>query len=227
MIGFTWNNYKFSMIQFDKGIFTKDMAGHSHSANTYELHYITDGKGTLTTDSKIYPLSQGDFFITGPGIYHQQSTDKNEPLTEIYIYLQTDGEKTSDVLVSAFLSNHFYFGRHDELKGYFELLLKEKGEKKFGYTSAIGAVMQLLLTQIARIYLPQFNGISEDNDSLYDRRFFIIESAFIDNPENITLSDLSEALGLCERQVQRLLKKYYGKTFSQKKEETTKTSATC
>ena len=87
--------------------------------------------------------------------------------------------------------------------------------------------MQLLLTQIARVYLPQFNSISEDNDSLYDRRFFIIESAFIDNPENITISDFSESLGLCERQVQRLLKKYYGKSFTQKKEESAKMSATC
>lgn len=227
MITFTWNNYKFSMIQFDKGIFTKDMTGHSHSANTYELHYITGGKGTLTTDSKIYSLAQGDFFITGPGIYHQQSTDKEKPLTEIYIYLQTDGEKTSDALVSSFLANHFYFGRHDEFREYFELILKEKNEKKLGYSAAVGAVMQLLLTQIARVYLPQFNSISEDNDSLYDRRFFIIESAFIDNPENITLSDLSESLGLCERQVQRLLKKYYGKSFTQKKEESAKMSATC
>ena len=209
------------MIQFDKGIFTKDMTGHIHSANTYELHYITEGRGTLTTDSRVYPLSQGDFFITGPGIYHQQSTDKKNPLTEIYIYLQTDGEKTSDVLVSAFLANHFYFGRHDEFREYFELILKEKREKELGYAAAVGAVMQLLLTQIARIYLPQFHGVSENNDSLNDRRFFIIESAFIDNPENITLTDLSESLGLCERQVQRLLKKYYGKSFSEKKEEGT------
>lgn len=227
MIHFTWKNYKFSMIHFDKGIFTKNMTGHSHSANTYELHYIIGGKGTLTTDSKIYSLSKGDFFITGPGIYHQQSTDRDEPLTEIYIYLQTCGEKTSDLLVSAFLANHFYFGRHDAFDEYFKLILQEKQEKKLGYTSAVGAIMQLLLTQIVRIYLPQFGGISEDNDSLNDRRFFIIESAFIENPENITLADLSEALGLCERQVQRLLKKYYGKTFSEKKEEAAKMSATC
>ena len=222
MITFTWNDYRFCIVQFGKGMFEKDMTGHSHSKNSYELHYIIGGKGTLTTDSKIYSLSKGDFFVTGPNVYHQQSTDKANPLQEIYIYLQTSGEKTNDSLVSAFLSTHFYFCKNDYLQNYFERILCEKQEKKLGYETAIGAIMQLLLTQVTRIYLPQFNNISNNNSNLNDRRFFIIESAFIENPLNLTLTDLSEAIGLCERQTQRLLKKYYGKSFTQKKEEASK-----
>ena len=222
MITFTWNDYKFCIVQFDRGIFENDMTGHSHSKNSYELHYIIGGKGKLATDSRVYSLSKGDFFVTGPNIYHQQLTDKSNPLQEIFIYLQTDGEKTNDSLVSAFLSTHFYFCKNNALQKYFEMILYEKQEKKLGYESAISAIMQLLLTQITRIYLPQFNSISDNNSNLNDRRFLIIESAFIENPKNITLSDLADSIGLCERQTQRLLKKYYGKSFTQKKEEAAK-----
>lgn len=92
MIDFQWNGYEFKIVQYGEGIFKKDMAGHSHSKNSYELHYITGGKGKLTTDCKVYELSRGDFFITGPEIYHQQSTSVDEPLQEVYIYLQTNGK---------------------------------------------------------------------------------------------------------------------------------------
>lgn len=174
MISFLWNGYEFKIVQYGAGVFRKDMTGHSHSKNSYELHYITNGK------------------------------------------------KTNDTLVSAFLSTHFYFGKNEEFQKYFEMILQEKEKRKLGYSSAIVALMQLLLTEIARIYLAESNDITQDNINLNDMRFLIIESAFIDNPENLTLAALSESLGLCERQTQRLLKKYYSKSFSEKKEESIK-----
>lgn len=222
MITFKWNNYEFSVLQLGLGVFKEDMAGHSHSKNSYELHYIIDGEGMLTTDSKSYPLSKGDFFVTGPNIYHQQSTDKKNPLKEIFIYLQTDGQKTNDILISTFLSTHFYFAKQYGLQLLFENILSENDEKKFGYESAVGAIMQLLLTHITRIYAPHFNDIPSINQNLNDRRFLIIEKAFIENSEKVTLSGLAAEIGLCERQTQRLLQKYYGKSFKEKKAESMK-----
>lgn len=219
MINFNWNNHDFCIVQFGNGIFRKDMVGHSHSKNSYELHYIIGGEGSLITDSKTYPLSKGDFFVTGPNIYHQQTTNHDKPLNEIYIYLQTSDEKTNDALVSVFLSTHFFFCRNENLSENFEKILIEENDRKFGYKSAIGALMQYLLTQITRIYAPQFNCISENSNDLNDRRFILIETAFIDDPKGITLGKLSGMIGLCERQTQRLLLKYYGKSFKEKKSE--------
>ncbi|MCH5316957.1 MAG: AraC family ligand binding domain-containing protein [Eubacterium sp.] len=221
MITFNWNGYEFKIIQYGSGIFERDMAGHRHSKNSYELHYITGGKGKLTTDGNSYELSKGDFFVTGPDVYHQQSTDKNDMLSEIYIYLQSSDKKTNNAFVSAFLSTHFYFCKNYELQKYFEMILQEKEEQKLGFETAIGALMQLLLTHISRIYLPPISGVAEDGGNLIDKRFFIIELAFMNDPEKLTLSQLSESIGVCERQTQRLLKKYYGKSFTEKKEEAT------
>lgn len=222
MISFKWNNFDFSLLQFGKGVFYKDMAGHSHSKNSYELHFIVDGEGTLTTDTKVYNLSQGDFFVTGPNIYHQQSTNPEKPLTEYYLYIQAADKKTNNALVSTFLSNHFYYSKNCELSGQVERIIHEDTEKKWGYENIIAALMQILMTEITRLYWPDFTVTKKSSENLNDKRFILIEQAFINDPEGITLTKLSDIIGLCDRQTQRLLEKYYGMSFSQKKSETVK-----
>ncbi len=222
MITFKWNDFDFTLIQLDKGVFENDMAGHSHSKNSYELHYVIDGEGTLTTDSKVYSLSKGDFFVTGPNIYHQQSTNPEKPLTEIFVYLQASEKKARDSLVSSFLSTHFYFSKDEELQKLFEEILKEKNNKLLGYTSAVSSLLQLLLLKITRLYMPALVSFSDNTDNLNDRRFITIEHAFINDNGSLTLSALSDLIGVCERQTQRLLRKYYGKSFREKKAESLK-----
>lgn len=219
MLQFFWDDFEFTLLQFGLGIFTKDMAGHSHSKNSYEFHYILDGEGVLTTEKETFLLEPGMFFVTGPHVYHQQSTNPENPLTEIYVYIQASEKKTNHALVSTFLDNHFFFQENCPFAGIFRQLLREEEEKKWGYQNNMAALLQLLLTEITRVYWPDHVGITESNGNLNDRRFIVIENAFIENPEGITLRGLSERIGLCERQTQRLLQKYYGKSFSEKKAE--------
>lgn len=222
MINFKWNDFDFTLLDFGKGVFRKDMAGHSHSKNSYELHFIVDGEGKLTTDTKTYNLSKGDFFVTGPNIYHQQSTNPKNPLTEYYLYIQASDKKTNNALVSTFLSNHFYFRKNSELLGVVEKIIEEDQSKKWGYENIIAALMQILMTEITRLYWPDFRVTNESAENLNDRRFILIEQAFINDPNGITLTKLSGIIGLCERQTQRLLEKYYGMSFSEKKAESIK-----
>lgn len=223
MIRFNWNGYDFKIAQYGQGIFKNNMAGHSHSVNSYELHYITDGEGTLVTDCGLYKLNKNDFFITGPSVYHEQLTNKENPMQEIHLYIQTSGKKTNNTLVSAFLNTKFYYKNCPNLALYFNKIIKEENSKLLGYESVISATIQELMTEIVRIYIPNCTNISTNTDNLNDKRILIIENEFIENAENITLETLSNKIGVCERQAQRLLKKYYSKTFTEKKEETLKT----
>ena len=108
-----------------------------------------------------------------------------------------------------------------ELEILFTETIAELENKNFGYKSVIDAMMEILLTKVTRLYVPEFTDIPDKDDTLNDRRFLIIEHAFISNPD-ITLAELSEHIGLCERQTQRLLMKYYGKSFRDKKKESRK-----
>ena len=86
------------------------------------------------------------------------------------------------------------------------------------YKSAIGGLAMKLLTDITRLFLPDTFSEAISPENLNDRRFIIIEQEFLFNPKP-TLTELSGKLGICERQTQRLLKKYYGKSFREKKRE--------
>ncbi|MDE6471200.1 MAG: cupin domain-containing protein [Eubacterium sp.] len=217
MIRFNWNNVLFDMTDIGGGPLGEDIPRHAHAKNSYELHFIVGGKGKLITDTNEYELSAGDFFITGPNIYHEQTADKNEPVKDVFIMLQAVNTDKTNAISSTFLENHFCFFKYFDISTAQEILAEFRS-KKIDYESAVCGLTIKLLTDITRYFLPDSFGKSISTDGLYDKRFVIIEQAFLYTPD-LTLTELSNKIGVCERQTQRLLKKYYGKTFREKKNE--------
>lgn len=217
MISFEWNGVKFNICVIGGGVLEEEIALHSHSKNSYELHFITDGKGTLITQDKEYQLQKGDFFVTGPNLYHAQKTDLSDPIQDIFIYIQKTDSKKNNYFAEAFLNTDFYITRDFDYSDA-AAILSEYRQKALNYKTVIAGLAMKLLTEITRCYMPAGSENASAGDNLYDKRFIIIEDYFLYN-KNITLTQLSEKIGLCPRQTQRLLKKYYGKTFMEKKKE--------
>lgn len=217
MICFTWNKTLFDITDIGGGVLGTDIPRHAHSKNSYELHFITGGKGRLITDTKEYELKAGDFFITGPTIYHEQTTDKYNPMQDIFIMLQAVNTNKANTISLALLETHFYYCEDFNSSAAQEILTEFKN-KKADYTSAVSGLAMKLLTDITRQIIPDSFNECITSESLNDRRFVIIEQAFLYTPD-LTLTELSSKIGLCERQTQRLLKKYYGKSFRDKKKE--------
>lgn len=44
---------------------------HSHSHNSYEIHYVEEGYGKVLIDNRVYELSHNTVYITGPNIDHE------------------------------------------------------------------------------------------------------------------------------------------------------------
>ncbi|MCC8074195.1 MAG: cupin domain-containing protein [Clostridiales bacterium] len=217
MIDFLWNNVMFNITDIGGGILSDDIPRHAHSSDSYELHFITGGHGTLYTDTNNYTLKKGDFFITGPNVHHSQTTDKSSPVKDVFIMFEAVKTNKKNIISSVFLSTDFYYSENfeNEIPNF---ILSEYREKKPDYKTAVSGLSIKMLTDITRMLLPEdFKDISS-GDTLNDRRFIIIEQSFLYSPD-LTLSELSHRIGLCERQTQRLLKKYYGKSFREKKKE--------
>ncbi|MGN1421666.1 MAG: cupin domain-containing protein [Eubacterium sp.] len=217
MIKFTWNGVVFDITDMGGGSLGDDIPRHSHAKNSYELHFITGGKGELVTDTKSYELKAGDFFITGPNIYHAQSANKKDPVKDVFIMLQVINSDKANAVSSTFLDTHFYFCENFKNDVAVEILYEYRN-KKTDYKSAVSGLSVKLLTDITRFLLPPSFSEVLAGESLNDRRFVIIEQAFLYNP-SLTLTELSGKIGVCERQTERLLKRYYGKTFREKKAE--------
>lgn len=220
MIKFMWNNILFDITDIGGGELGEDIPRHAHSKNSYELHFVTGGKGELVTDTAKYELKCGDFFITGPNVYHEQSADKNNPVKDVFIMLQAVNVKKSNAVSSVFLNNHFCFYSDFDFS-LPQQILEEFKNKKADYKSAVCGLTIKLLTDIIRMFLPASFNENYFDEGLNDKRFVIIEQAFLYTPD-LTLSELSNKIGVCERQTQRLLKKYYGKSFREKKRESCK-----
>ena len=216
MISFVWHGLRFSVSEIGGGVLYGGIAPHTHSKNSYELHYITAGRGELETDTAVYKLQAGDFFVTGPQLLHAQRSDPHAPMEDIFIYLQKEAVLKKETVGDTFCETNFWFCRKFP-PSVLPVILSEYREKALDYETAVSGLLSKLLTDIVRQYVPKtYIHTKTPSENLNNRRFWLIENAFLDE-KNLTLRALSEKIGLCERQAERLLQKYYGKSFREMK----------
>ncbi len=205
---------KYKILNISSGVFSSDISGHTHSSESYEIHYCFGGKGRLVTDSNEYELNKNSLYITGPGIWHRQVIDKDNPLDEICLYIQRTSKGT-DILSSTFNDTHFWSGAATTtLQNLFFELDKLSAQKSLYAKEKQAHLSELIITELAFIYSTEL--VDEEKDTPDDRKFIIIENAFIFDYMSITLPELSKRLGLSRRQTQRILQQYYGVTFREK-----------
>lgn len=213
----------FTVLSIGKDTFHSPIPRHSHSKNSYELHYISSGTGTLIADSVKYELSPNDFFMTGPGIEHEQISNPLDPMTEYGIYLQISNEKrlAKRSPINLFINNKFWFGNID-LKCYeiMKSILEELENQPYGYEQMLPPLLKQLTIMIIREYnrgKKNNKAQIEKNISPQDLLYLNIEEEFLYNYKDISLDILSENLNIGARQIERILKNHYGKTFTQMK----------
>jgi mannose-6-phosphate isomerase-like protein (cupin superfamily) len=59
---------------------------HSHSG--YEFHFIPQGKGVLEVGDRAFDIVPSTVYLTGPGVYHKQTADLSDPMSEYCINLE-------------------------------------------------------------------------------------------------------------------------------------------
>lgn len=211
MIEFHWSGITFLLADCGGGRLLKNIPMHYHSKNSYELHFITDGKGRLQTEADEYNLNKGDFFITGPLVKHSQLSDKDNPLQDVFIYLQVKNTDNTGKTAALFLNADFCFYNQFDTKIPEQILFEYKNSFP-AREDMLSGLLKQLLTGIIRRYGEDSPDLSVSYDSLDEQRFLIIENMFL-YEKNLTLSALASRLGLSERQTQRILKTHYDKSF--------------
>lgn len=204
----------YKIVNISSGKFGSDINGHSHGSESYEIHFCFEGGGELITDNNSFSLCENSLYITGPNIWHRQVINKENPLNEICLYIQKTSTGT-DVLSSAFNATHFWIGQANEsIKNLFTQLHRIAYQKSLYAKEKQTHLSELIVTELSFLYSPEL--IINDSDTPDDKKFVIIENAFIFDYMNITLPELSKRLGLSPRQTQRVLRQYYGMNFRDK-----------
>ena len=209
------------------------MPMHSHSKNSYEIHYISYGCGTLITSNDRYDITPGTLFVTGPKVMHEQISVPEDPMIEYCIYIKVDTESKAKKgsLADSFLRQDFWFGNGDN--AFHELmkrLLIELENREIGYELAIQALLSQVILYLTRKYREADTVANAaqtfPSGRTADLTYLLIEEAFLYNYMDVTLDSLASQLNLGPRQTERLLKLHYNKTFQQKKTEA-RMSAAC
>ena len=198
---------------------------HAHSEGCYEIHYIPYGSGTVILDGTEHRLTKDSLFVTGPHISHQQIPQKENPMAEYCIFLQTQEDRrradsspsTDASILSAFLSTPLWIGRDTQnLHLVMQNLFLELARKQAGYTWIVQSMLQQILVLMVRNYsaiVPP----SADSAVPGERQSLILDESFLYDYATLTLESLSKRLALSPRQTQRLLREKYNQTFQQKK----------
>lgn len=221
----TIDNTTFLILNIAFEHFLKPLPRHSHGSNSYELHYIPNGRGQAVIDGTVYDLAPGTLYMTGPHVEHEQIPAPEDPMTEYSIYFRLQEEDNlrvpSGSTADRFLKKSFWIGQDTQrLDVLMEQLFYELKYKYTGYMIQVEALLQQCIVKVVRNY--EGNRFSKQHfapSNLIDGKTLIIERAFLYDYETITLEALAKTLGLSIRQTERFLKKYYGKTFQQKKQE--------
>ncbi len=195
---------------------------HSHSKNSYELHYISFGNGTLISNGVSYDITPGTLFMTGPNVEHEQISDPENPMTEYCVYLKIEQPPKTErgSLAGIFADKVFWFGQ--DSKDVHELMKKTFSELEspgLGSKLFISSLMQQLILYMIRIYQAEDEkeGVVSGAKEQIDLTYLIIEEEFLYNYKDVTLKSLSEKLKLSCRQTERLLCRHYNSSFQQKK----------
>lgn len=197
---------------------------HSHSMNSYEIHYIPSGSGTVRISGKDYLLTPGTLYVTGPYVDHEQIPDSSNPMSEYCVYLQLTMHKKpasgNRPVLSVFEATPFWFGQDCyNIEPVLKLMIQELNDKMPGYRHQVISLLRQVIVIMIRNYedcghLP----LTDDNSHMYDP-YLYIEQCFLYRYNDITLDGLASDIGLSSRQTERLLKQNYNMNFRQKKHE--------
>ena len=235
-LAFEVENTRFTVLSISLEKMVTPIPRHSHSKNSYELHYVSYGYGKLIADDETYEVVPGTFFVTGPGVFHEQISDMANPMTEYGVYLQVSFEGTpaakKERLIGEFLERKFWIG--EAAPGMHELMKQihnELEQRSIGYELFLPTLLQQLILLISREYYRkeylQGDGLPAPSFEMpADQTYLTIEEAFLYNYKDLTLPKLASMVNLGVRQTERLLLKHYNKTFAQKKSEA-RMSAAC
>lgn len=225
-IQFLIGKYCFQILRITNGSYSYCIPKHSHSYNSYEIHYVEEGYGHVVIDNSVYELSPNTLYITGPNIEHEQHPATTFPMKEFSLYCKVSATSDNNLdtceaedIVAIFLKTNFWIGQDSQ--GLMQLIEKLESEIQshfIGYNTILKGIFSNIIVSIVRNYNNiRLSEINIPSPTLDDNRFIIIENSFLDGYRELTLEKLSERLALSKRQTSRILQDYYKATFQEKK----------
>lgn len=205
----------------------------NHAHSSYELHFVSRGRGTLRLGTQHYDIVPGCFYLTGPGVYHEQKADRDDPMDEYCLNFEYRMEARSRQKSPAYLAGEieeiartlaqasFWFGDNPfPSPALFEQLFLELEQQWLGNYSAIQNLVALIVLHALRCV----NGLVRSSQALPrrqipDARRLLMDGYFQQVSLPRTRQELAERIGTSVRHMNRIVHAAYGLSFRDKLEQ--------
>lgn len=215
-IHFSIESLDFCIHRLTSGPIREIIPMHKHASESYELHYISSGTGILKLSEETLSFEKNSFFLTGPNITHAQFPSSPEGFEEYCLYLTVrKNQQQLTRLSETFFHTPFWFGTLD-CEQLLISLFREFQFRQSGYEAMAEVLCKMLLLRLMR---EEISSVQTLSPSFGDSLSLMIEEAFLFHYKTVTLTALAKQLNISPRQLERILKRDYGQSFSQKKTE--------
>jgi len=198
--------------------------------NCYMLNFFTSGHGQFITEHKTYEIRPGMFFLIPPNtdvlerVYYEDHPVKHTLFFNFKILGKSHLNKQefihqecADNIMEILTSNKIYFGYVPIYTptSCFENLRCELNDESSGYISASSILALTILIIAVRSFLSGRKSELPIINHHVDKTMVHIRSFIRANLKTVTLQTLCEVTKFSRRQIQRLISKYFHKTYRQ------------
>lgn len=205
-----------------------DWSVKNHSHSSYELHFIPCGRGTLAANRKNLDITPGTFYLTGPGVYHEQKSNPDDPMAEYCINFDFNVLQSSknrdyipeteiEEIIRILKNTNYWFGR-DEFNSMelFERIYYELSNPRVGcYISVRNYISQIIINSL-RSYIRGSFSYSLPHKTPEDHRRQIVDNLFHYHYDSVTMEQMADSINVSTRQLDRIVKHYYSASFKEK-----------
>ena len=192
---------------------------HNHSLNCYELHYILSGTGTVKVDDVTYNLKKGNIYMTGPNLVHTQTSNPDDMIVEYCLYMNCSLKSEKSVFAPFAETVFWICDQNAVLSRSLDGLMEELSNVREDTQIACETYLRQFIVDMNRCYkndrkkiiAAQLPAVRQYTSARYPQ----LDDAFAFELDTLTLGDVAAILHMSERQTQRFLKTYSGRTFSE------------
>ena len=200
----------------------------THNHSFYEIRYYASGSGEIVIGNEHMHIAPGELYLIHPNEYHYQnklSIDEGISQFSIRFTPVIPTETSSGIQKRAYerlcevLADLHHISDPDlYILPYFEKLVKEIKERRYGHVGCSTALLTFIMTEILRCsdIDDRKRGMTHTNDFMLETDSFFSQ----EYTRKIRLEDYAKRLNISTRQASRVICKNFGMTFTEKLTET-------
>ncbi|WP_274651781.1 AraC family transcriptional regulator [Paenibacillus humicola] len=233
-ISFRWGGYGFRVLRCHLTTFTPGKMIRFHKHSEYEFHFIPRGKGTVILGETKHSLHEGLFYLTGPGVIHQQEADAREAMDELCLHVdivklgeaggepdaEAWGEKwerlEAEMCVRSLdaLPQRPLADQYNAMSWFLTAYRALREEQPGAFSTIKQSIIQILLRSGRMCSVPQAT-FEPPARNMNEHRFNIATQFIHDNYSlPITLQEVAERIPISGRQLQRIFRERGAESFS-------------